>query len=65
MKRAGIKIRVKECGLIVHPDKGFLATSLDGIVYEVASGARGIVVPLHKTRLQLQRPLMMETSFAA
>ena len=43
MQRAGIKMNVAECGLIVHPDKGFLAESLDGIVHEVESGATGLL----------------------
>ena len=36
-------MEVAECGLIVHPDKGFLAASPDGIVHEVESGATGLL----------------------
>ena len=43
MQRAGIKMNVAECGLIVHPDKGFLAESPDGIVHEVELGATGLL----------------------
>ena len=60
-------MKVAECGLIVHPDKGFLAASPDGIVHEVESGATGlleIACTQNKTVL-LQRPVKMMTSFAA
>ena len=38
-----------ETGLKVHPDKGLLAASPDGIVYQVGSGATGFleIVSLH------------------
>lgn len=36
-------MRVEECGLIVHPDKGFLAASPDGIVYEAGTGTTGLL----------------------
>lgn len=36
-------MKVAVCGLIVHPDKGFLAASPDGIGHGVESGATGLL----------------------
>ena len=50
-KQKGIKVRVVECGLIVHPSKGFLAASPDGIVEDTnihETGRPGNQMPILK-----------------
>ena len=39
----GVTVRVVECGLTVHPSKGFLAASPDGIVQDTSSGENGLL----------------------
>ena len=42
-KQKGIEVRVVECGLIVHPSKGFLAASPDGIVEDTNIHETGLL----------------------
>ena len=39
----GVKVRVAECGLIIHPSKGFLAASPDGIVQDTNRDETGLL----------------------